>query len=121
MATTIITIDRPTRDLLREALEAELYECYELLQHAVVREPEEAQRLRPQANYAEGLLDALGWAQDDDRTRYELPANRAPSEWLARLRASVVEWPPGGEKLIADVALVDRLRGELDEQIGAVA
>jgi hypothetical protein len=123
MATTI-TVGRATRDVLRRELIGELDQHYEALQSALRRDPSEARRLRVQADREAELLDALGWADDDERSRYELRANRALAAWLKRVRTSVKEFAAVGEtcsELESELNLIDRLRGQLGELIGAVA
>jgi hypothetical protein len=122
-----ISIDPATRDMACRELIGELDQHDKALQSALRRDPSEAGTLRVQADREAELLDALGWADDDARTRYELPPNLAWASWLKHVRATVedlLKGQPSHElvyETLTKLEQIDRLRRDLDEQIGAVA
>jgi hypothetical protein len=116
-----ITVDRATRDILRGEILMDLSGQYDsvALDNAMRKgDGEELRRRHELAAQDIALLDALGWAEDDERTAYELPADSATVDWLTRTRRAVDSSLDDVRRELATLGTLDRV---LDEMAGAVA
>ncbi len=109
---TTITIDRPTRDVLAYELECVLRCAGSLLECGESIARDDAQKAIGEATWAFGVLDALGWDAEDERSSFELDAD-------AELTAQLHEWRASMKKTLAydQNSLARAERGDAGAQI----
>jgi hypothetical protein len=87
-----ITVDRGTRDVLRNCLRSEAYQLEHCEGVISGSDPDAAHEALARAGRLVEMFDQLGWADDDPRERYEITVTLDSFvPWLGRYRGDLAE------------------------------